>query len=333
MKKTLTALAALIPLALAGNAVAADKTLTISSWAGPGHTMNANVFPMMISEMEKCSGGSLSAKVEFGLASPPAQYDTIRDGVADIGWIVYGYTPGKFETTKLAELPGNTGNATQMSVAFQMTHEKYLAAAKEAKGVNIMANFVHGPGNVNTTKPISSYKDLVGMKMRVGGGVANDVGTALGVAGVNMPAPAVYEAISSGVTEGVFFPMETMYAFKIAELAKYTYSNPQGMYTTAFGLIMNADTYADLSDAHKACVDKLTGVEMARRVGTYWDEADALGLEKFKEMGGQLTVASAEDQAYFAEKTAGIEATVVSAASARGIDGAAALAYYRSLLK
>ena len=46
-----------------------------------------------------------------------------------------------------------------------------------------------------------------------------------------------------------------------------------------------------------------------------------------------LTVASAEDQADFAEKTAGIEATVVSAASARGIDGAAALAYYRSLLK
>ena len=87
---------------------------------------------------------------------------------------------------------------------------------------------VHGPGNVNTTKPISSYADLVGMKMRGGGGVANDVGTALGVAGVNMPAPAVYEAISSGVTEGVFFPMETMYAFKIAELAKYTYSNPQG---------------------------------------------------------------------------------------------------------
>ena len=186
---------------------------------------------------------------------------------------------------------------------------------------------------MNTTKPISSYKDLVGMKMRVGGGVANDVGSALGVAGVNMPAPAVYEAISSGVTDGVFFPMETMYAFKIAELAKHTYSNPQGMYTTAFGLIMNSDSYGDLSDAHKACVDKLTGVDMARRVGTYWDEADALGLEKFKEVGGKLTVASAADQAYFAEKTAGIEAKVVTAASERGIDAAAALAYFRSQLK
>ena len=105
------------------------------------------------------------------------------------------------------------------------------------------------------------------------------------------------------------------------------------MYTTAFGLIINSDSYDDLSDAHKACVDKLTGVDMARRVGTFWDEADELGLKKFKEMGGKLTVASAEDQAYFAEKTAGIEAQVVAAASERGIDGAAALAYYRSLLK
>ena len=282
--------------------------------------------------MEKCSGGSLSAKIEYGLASPPAQYDTIRDGVADIGWIVYGYTPGKFEATKIAELPGNTGNAQEMSVAFQKTHEKYLAAAKEAKGVQVLANYVHGPGHINTVEPISSYKDVVGMKLRVGGGVANDIGTALGVAGVNMPAPAVYESISSGVTEGVFFPIETMYAFKVAEVAKYTYRNPQGMYTTAFGLIMNDDTYNDLSAAHRKCVDDMRGVSMASQIGKYWLLADELGEEKFIEMGGTLTDASAADQAYFAEKTAHIEAKIVAAADGRGIDGAAALAYYRSLL-
>ena len=333
MKKYLASLVAAVPLVMASHAFAADKVLTISSWAGPNHTMNSGVFPWMISEMEKCSGGSLSAKVEFGLASPPAQYDTIRDGVADIGWIVYGYTPGKFETTKLAELPGNMGNATQMSVAFQKTHDKYLAAAKEAKGVKVMANFVHGPGNLNTKEPLNSYKDAEGMKLRVGGGVANDVGTALGVAGVNMPAPAVYEAISSGVAEGVFFPMETMYAFKIAELAKYTYHNPQGMYTTAFGMLINSDSYADLSDAHKKCIDSMTGVDMARRIGNYWDDADTLGRQKFEEAGGVFTVASEADQAYFAEKTAGIEAKVLAAAGERGIDAKAALDYYRSQVK
>ena len=106
MKKSLLTLAAAIPMVLASQAASADTVLTISSWAAPVHTMNKDVFPWMISEMEKCSGGSLSAKVEYGLASPPAQYDTIRDGVADIGWIVYGYTPGKFEATKIVEMPG-----------------------------------------------------------------------------------------------------------------------------------------------------------------------------------------------------------------------------------
>jgi len=332
MKKRFTVLAAILPILLAGNVQAADKVLTISSWAAPVHTMNKHVFPWMVSEMEKCSGGSLSAKVEYGLASPPAQYDTIRDGVADIGWIVYGYTPGKFEATKIAEMPGNTGNAQEMSIAFQKTHEKFLAAAKEAKGVQVLANYVHGPGHINTVKEVKSYKDVIGMKLRVGGGVANDVGTALGVAGVNMPAPAVYESISSGVTEGVFFPLETMYAFKIAEMAKFTYRNPNGMYTTAFGLIMNDDTYNGLSAAHRKCIDDMRGVSMASQIGMYWMEADEYGQQKFKEMGGKITDASAADQAYFNEKTSGIEGMVLDAVNSRGIDGAAALAYYRSLL-
>ena len=75
MKKSLLTLAAAIPMALASQAASADTVLTISSWAAPVHTMNKDVFPWMISELEKCSGGSLSAKIEYGLASPPAQYD------------------------------------------------------------------------------------------------------------------------------------------------------------------------------------------------------------------------------------------------------------------
>lgn len=210
-------------MALSGTATAADKVLTFSHWAGPKHAMATKVAPWLNDTFSECSGGSLTVKVENGLAPPPAQYDTIRDGVADLGWIVHGYTKGKFLTTKMIEMPGLPGNAESMSVAFQMTHEKFFADAKEAKGVEVLSNFVHGPGMVNTAKEITSYKQLEGMKMRVGGGVANAVGLALGVAGVNLPAPGVYEAISSGVAEGVFFPLETLYSFKINELTKYSF--------------------------------------------------------------------------------------------------------------
>ena len=256
MKKFLAALVAITPLAVSGSAVAADKTLTIASWAGPAHTMNANLFPQMISELEGCSVAA--CRQRSNLVFPRRWlFTTVRDGVADISWIVYGYTPGKFDTTKLVELPGSTGTAETMSYAFHMTYEKYLAAAKEAKGVKVMAAFTHGPGHINTKEPLNSYKDVVGMKLRVGGGVATDVGNALGVAGVGMPAPAVYESISSGVT-GVFFRWRLCMPSKSKNSSNHL-PQPSGHVHHTFGLIINADTYDGLSDAHRTCVDKFTG--------------------------------------------------------------------------
>ncbi|WP_246139426.1 TRAP transporter substrate-binding protein [Falsiphaeobacter marinintestinus] len=334
MKKITTTIAA-TALAFAASAASSETVLTVSTWAGPNHNMNATTFPRINEILKECSGGDLSLKLEYGLAPPPAQYDTIRDGVADLSWIVHGYTPGKFVTTKLAELPGIGGNAEQISVAYQMTHEKFLADAKEAKGVEVLTNFVHGPGLLNTVNELEDgYRSVDGMKLRVGGGVANMVGTALGVAGVNVPAPAVYETIASGVAEGVFFPAETMFAFKTAELTKYSYVNPDGMYTTSFGLIMNSDTYDGLSDANRKCVDDMRGVEMARWIGRVWDEADDFGRDKaVSEFGLTVIEMDADQRAYFAEKTAGIEAAVLEEVAGRGVDGAAALAYLKSQIK
>lgn len=334
MKHLMTS-AAVAALALGASAASAETVLTVSSWAGPNHTMNADTWPRINEILSECSGGDLSLKVEYGLAPPPAQYDTVRDGVADMSWIVHGYTPGKFVATKLAELPGIGGNAEQLSVAFQMTHEKYLAAAEEAKGVEVLANYTHGPGLLNTLEKLEDgYKSIDGMKLRVGGGVANQVGSALGVAGVNVPAPAVYETLASGVADGVFFPAETMFAFKIAELAKYSYVNPDGMYTTSFAIILNADTYDGLSDANKKCVDDMRGVEMSRWIGQFWDAADDYGREKaVSENGLNVIEMDADQRAYFKEKTAGIEAAVLEEVNGRGIDAAAALDYLKSQIK
>lgn len=332
LKKSLIASAVTLAAATA-NVQAADKVLTMSHWAGPKHAMATKVHPWFDQQLKDCSGGSLSLKLENGLAPPPAQYDTIRDGVADIGWIVHGYTKGKFLTTKMIELPGLPGNAEQKSVAFQRTHEKFFAAAKEAKGVEVLANFVHGPGMVNTAEKITSYKQLVGKKIRVGGGVANAVGEALDVAGVNMPAPSVYEAIASGVADGVFFPAETLYSFKINELTKYSFNNPDGMYTTSFAFIMNSDSYDDLADDHKACIDGIRGETLAATIGQFWDAADAEGIAASAETGSVIVDASDEERAYFKEKTAGIEAAVLAEVESRGVDAAAALEFMKAQLQ
>jgi TRAP-type C4-dicarboxylate transport system substrate-binding protein len=295
--------------------------------------MNASFFPWMNGQLKTCSKNLLSLKVEYGLAPPPAIYDTIRDGVADIGWIVHGYTPGKFVTTKIAELPGIPGNATQISTAFQKTWEKYLAKAKEAKGIQVLANYTHGPGLLNTKKPITSYKQLKGMKLRVGGGVANAIGSALGIAGVNVPAPKVYETIASGVADGVLFPIETMYAFKISELVKYTFRNPDGMYTTSFALIQSDKSYKSLSPAHKKCIDGMRGVSLSKKIGGFWDAADSLGEKEALKAGVKITEPSAAERAYYTKVTSKIESDVLKEIDKKGVDGKAALSFFKSHIK
>ena len=71
MKKLFLAMGVSAALALSGQtAIAATKTLTVASWAGPKHVMNSTFFPYYQKQLESCSGGSLSLKVEYGLAPP-----------------------------------------------------------------------------------------------------------------------------------------------------------------------------------------------------------------------------------------------------------------------
>jgi TRAP-type C4-dicarboxylate transport system substrate-binding protein len=138
----------------------------------------------------------------------------------------------------------------------------------------------------------------------------------------------VYELISGGVADGVFFPFETMHAFKIAELAKFSLHNPDGMYTTAFGIVMNDDAYNDLDATQKGCVDAMRGESLSRIIGWFWDDADKAGASAAAGYGHELTIASDAERAYFKEATAGVSTDVVGKVTAKGADGAAALAYF-----
>ena len=79
-------------MALALSAMAqAATTLTISSWAPPKHGVNAIFWPALIAEMEKATEGR--SRDQIWSCIPPAQYDLILDGAADMTWIFHGYAP------------------------------------------------------------------------------------------------------------------------------------------------------------------------------------------------------------------------------------------------
>ncbi|WP_246660399.1 TRAP transporter substrate-binding protein [Nitratireductor sp. XY-223] len=321
----LAASAAIFVSATAG-AMAADYNFTIAGWAPPTHGLNSIMWPNMIKMMEEASDGQVTAEIKYGLAPPPALMDLIIDGAADMAVIFHGYQPGRFVGTKLIELPGYEGNAEQASVAYWRVHEKHLEALDEHKGVKLLALHTHGPGQMHTNSNVGSLSDLDGLKTRIGGGVAGDVGTELGLVGIRVPAPKVYETLASGAADAVAMPMESRKGFKLTEVAKNVYEMPGGFYRGSFAVIMNEEAFDKLPDDVKAALEsEVFGEVASRMLGAAWDQIDSEGIAVTKAADdNSIQIASDADVAAYQPIIDKVTASVLTELSDKGVDAKAA---------
>lgn len=307
-------------------AVAADYTLTVSSWAPPTHGVNAKLWPTLIEMMEDATGGKVTAQIKYRLGPPPAQMDLVQDGAADLSWIFHGYQAGRFTATKLIELPGYRGDAEAASVAYWRVHEAHLAAADEHKGVKLIGLMTHGPAHLHSARKVTSLDQVAGMKLRVPGGVGGDAGAALGATGIQVPAPKVYETLASNAADGVVMPFEARKGFKLTEVAQNVYEMPGGLYRGSFALIMNRETFDGLPEALRTALDeKVFGEPASRMAGAVWDEIDVAGREvTLAAPDNSINPASASDVAAWEAIAEEIRGNVLAEVAAKGIDAEAA---------
>jgi TRAP-type C4-dicarboxylate transport system substrate-binding protein len=322
--------------ALSGAAAfAADNTLTISSWAPPTHGINAKMWPKFIEMIEEATDGKVTAELKLGIAPPPAQFDLIQDGAADVSIIFHGYQPGRFVTTKLIELPGYEGTAEAASVADWRAYEKYLKDADEHRGVKLIALHTHGPAQLHTHEKVTSLDQVNGMKLRVPGGVGSDVGAALGATGIQVPAPKVYETLASKAADGVVMPFESRKGFKLTEVAENAYEMPGGFYRGSFAFIMNEDTFNSLPDDVKAALEeKVFGEPLSRAIGQVWDEIDQEGRQATMDTANNsINEASDADKAAYQPIADKVTANVIEEVSKTGVDAQAAHDFIAETMK
>ena len=310
----------------------AQEVLNISSWAPPTHHINAVVWPTWGKWVEEATGGRVTTKIEYKLASPLKQFELVRDGVADAAWIFHGYNT-RYVATQAVEMPNLGTSAEAASVAYWRVHEKYLAKADEHRGVTLIGLTSHGPAVIQTKAPLKSLADLSGQKIRVPGGVGSLVGKALGVTAVKLPAPKVYEALSSGVADGIFMPIETQKSFRLKEVVPHVTIMPGGLYYGSFAFILNSDFLAGLSEADQKAVMSVSGEKLAKLAGQQWDAADAAGLAAAKEAGTTISTASHEIHKKYLGIMAPVEAEWIERANKAGIDGRAALEELRAIAR
>jgi len=319
--------------AFAAAPAGAQTKLIIGSWAPPTHHINTDVMPTMGKWIQEATKGRVTFEIKYDLAPPPGQFDAVRDGVQDIGWIFHGYNPGKFVATQVMELPFLGAGAEAGSAAYWRVHEKHLAKADEHKGVVVIGVMTHGAGVIQSQRQIKSWADLKGMKVRLPGGIASRVGEAFGAVAVSVPAPKVYETLSSKVAEAVFMPIETQKSFRLAEVTKYVLRVPGNLYDGSFAIILNQKKFESLSKEDQDALKSVTGEKISAYAGAKWAAADKVGYDTAKAAGTTVTDATPQMIDELKKVAATLEADWIKRASGKGYDPAAALKELRETAK
>lgn len=285
------AMAAVAVSVIAQAQASAEYTLRFSHFFPSVSGQSKDIFEAWKKAVEEESHGRIQVQIypSGTLAKAPAQYDAVKNSIADVSVAVQGYTANRFPLTQIVELPGVSKDADQGSCIVQSLYDEGVIS-KEYSQTRPLFLFTHGPGGIHTTnKEIKTPQDLEGLRIRRPTAVVAKLLTGLGATPVGMPAPDAYQSAQRGVIDGVALPWEGQYTFRLNELTKY-HTEVGGLYTLAFVMTMNKSFYNRLPADLKKVIDDNSGMKWSKKAADVFDELDAKGRAQAIQMGEKIDV-------------------------------------------
>ena len=316
-------------------AMAQDVTLRMHQFLPPQANVPKLVLDVWADKVEAASEGRIKieryASMQLG-GTPPELMDQAIDGVADIVWTVVGYTPGRYPSTEVFELPFMVTDARAASSAYWQMFEKHMKDT-EFKDIHILGTWVHGPGMLHTNKEIRTPADMQGMKIRGGSRLVNQLLEITGATPVGMPVPAIPEGLSKGVIDGTTIPWEVTSSLKVPELVKnHTEFTGSALYTLTFVLAMNKDKSESLPDDLKKVIDDNSGLEFSIFAGGTQADSDGPARQIAVDLGNNIVTLNEEETAVWRETSQPIYDAWVADMKEKGIDGQALIDEAKSLM-
>ncbi|MBL4628762.1 MAG: TRAP transporter substrate-binding protein [Roseicyclus sp.] len=335
-KTLLTALGTVaVGAMVATGALAQDVTLRLHQFLPAQANVPALVLDVWADQVEEASGGRIEIErypsMQLG-GTPPELMDQAVDGVADIVWTVVGYTPGRFPSTEVFELPFMVADARAASCAYWTMYEEGMQ--EEFSSVHLLGTWVHGPGIFHTADPVEVPSDLEGMQIRGGSRLVNQLLELTGATPVGMPVPAVPEALSRGVIDGTTIPWEVTTALRVSELVEnHTEFEGNGLYTLTFVLAMNNEAYAAMPADLQQILDENSGLEFSIFAGGTQADADGPARVIADEAGNNIiTIDEATAAEVWLPVVQPIYDTWIADLAERDMDGQALIDRARALM-
>lgn len=229
-------------------------------------------------------------------------YDGILNGTCDIGVVQPDYTPARFPLCKIFSYPGIVYNSAEVATRVFDEWARTSGAAEMEDAVFLMG-VGSGPYCIFTKEPITDISDLQGKQIRAGG-VNAELISSYGATPVTMDISEVYEAMRSGLIDGLYTNYGACAFQNLEEVGTYALVTPLSSNPSFYA--MNKDVFNSMPASQQeafmqACRDTFEQVTtkyqdaglMVDRVITFASKTDRTYLEgemldEFEQAGGYL---------------------------------------------
>ncbi len=252
------------------------------------------------------------------MGPPNRQYDLVRDGVADLAWVLHGFTPGRFPLTDIANLPGMFSSSAQATATLRRIRDQLVA---EHKGVRVLGLVASAPLVVMTrSKAVVKIADIKGLRLRLPSAMTAGAIRSLGGASVAVPPAEMGEALSKGVIDGIVTSAEAAASFRLFETVKYV--SDMNMGTATFAFVMNPGAYDRLPNDAKAALDSISGEYVERQNVEEFEATEAAARTTAKAAGVEFVTPDAGSAKELSAALKAYQGTVIAKMVSDGVKNA-----------
>jgi TRAP-type C4-dicarboxylate transport system substrate-binding protein len=192
---------------------------------------------------------------------PSQQAQLLRDGTADIAYVVLGAAASQFRDHAVMELPGlfrDMREATWVNTS--------LVASGIMEGYDdffVIASLATEPEGIHTRVPIASLEDLRGKRIRANNPIEASALARLGMSSIVLPIGKTPEAISRGTIDGAATALGPLIDFGLGRAVTYHYFLRLG--PSVRSILMSRAKFESLPKAGQAAIRKYSGAWLTGR--------------------------------------------------------------------
>ncbi|MCC5858069.1 MAG: C4-dicarboxylate TRAP transporter substrate-binding protein [Ectothiorhodospiraceae bacterium] len=262
-------------------------------------TIGANLYA---EKVEEYSDGELSVRVfPLSLLNFAETSSGVRDGIADIGYMLTPYFPQEFPHTNLLaeasmmltlmeDVEWGTESYAYTGALLEYVMKHCPECHEEfARQNQVFTGTAHSPPYIlQCTSPIRTLEEVRGKRIRVGGAQWSRWAEGVGASPVSISVNEAFEALTQGVVDCIAISAPELINFGLVDaVTDITMGVPGGLFAGVGTTNFNRDTWQGLSDEHRGILLR-AAADISGIVTYRYAQSQYEGIDQAKAKGATI---------------------------------------------